>query len=112
MYLDGSGNIAGDNGGYGANSPRYLFDNLIKQYANVRFVFSGHVGLAASREDTGVHGNKIASFLQCFHASTNPVRLVEIDTASNQAKTWIYAPQSNTSYPQYDRVVSDLSYVH
>jgi 3',5'-cyclic AMP phosphodiesterase CpdA len=36
MYIDGNGNIATDNGGYGANSPRYLFDNLISQYANSR----------------------------------------------------------------------------
>jgi hypothetical protein len=59
-----------------------------------------------------VHGNKIASFLQSFHATTNPVRLVEIDTAANSARTWIYAPQTNQSYPEYDRVVNGLNYVH
>ncbi|MFT3927021.1 MAG: metallophosphoesterase [Myxococcales bacterium] len=112
MYLDGNGNIATDNGGYGANSPRFLFDNLIKQYANIRLVFSGHTGLAASREDTGLNGNKIASFMQTFHSTNNPVRLVEIDTAANQVKTWIYAPQTNTSYPEYDRTVTGLNFVH
>lgn len=111
MYLDDGGNISTSNGGYGANSPAYLFDNLIKQYANVRFVFSGHTGQAASRIDTGVHGNRIASFLQSFHSSTNPVRVVEIDTAANNAITWIYAPATNTEYPQYDRAVTGLDFV-
>ena len=111
MYLDGGGNISGSNGGYGANSPQFLFNQLISQHANVRFVFSGHTGQAASREDTGVHGNKIASFLQAFHSTTNPVRIVEIDTATNNATTWIYAPHTDTHYPQYDRVVTGLDFV-
>lgn len=110
-YLNADGTISTSNGGYGANSPKYLFDNLVSQYANVRFVFSGHVGQGASRTDTGVNGNKVASFLQGFHSTTNPVRIVEIDTAADEASTWIYAPHTQTEYPQYDVVVTGLDFI-
>ncbi|MFC5004926.1 carbohydrate-binding domain-containing protein [Dactylosporangium cerinum] len=112
-YIDGNGNIEQTNGGYGATSPQYLFDNLIKQYANIRFVFSGHTGVAGNRVDTGVHGNKIYSFLQTFHSgTTNPVRLVEVDTAADSVRTWITAPFDNTSFPQYDRTFTGIGLVH
>jgi hypothetical protein len=112
-YLDTNGNIEQTNGGYGANSPQYLFDNLVKQYANVRFVFSGHVGIAANRVDTGVHGNKVYSFMQTFHSNaTNPVRLVEIDTAAGTLHTWIYAPYNNQTFTEYDRSFTGVSVVH
>ena len=110
-YLESNGAISGSNGGYGAKSPQYVFDNLIKLYPNIRFVFSGHTGQAASRTDTGVNGNRIVSFLQTFHATTNPVRLIEIDTAAGTASTHIYAPQTNTHYPQYDASFDGLDFV-
>ena len=110
-YLDGNGNI-GQGSGYGATSPQYLYDNLIKQYANIRLVFSGHTGIAGQRTDTGVNGNRIHSFLQTFHSnSTNPVRLIEVDTAADSLRTWIYAPFNNQSFPQYDRTVTGLALV-
>ncbi len=111
MYLEGNGSISTSNGGYGANSPKYLYDNLISRYANIRFVFSGHTGQATHRIDTGVNGNRIVSFLQALHSSTNPVRIVEIDTAAGEATTWIYAPGTQTQYPQYDAVVNGLDFV-
>jgi hypothetical protein len=99
-------------GSYGANSPQYLFDNLIKQYANIKFVFSGHVGVAGSRVDTGVHGNKIYSFLQTVHSNTtNPVRLVEIDTKADSLRTWVYGPYNNQSFTEYDRSLAGLGLV-
>ncbi|WP_327040968.1 metallophosphoesterase [Micromonospora ureilytica] len=110
-YIDGSGNIE-QSASYGATSPQYLFDNLIKQYANIRFVFSGHTGIAANRVDTGVNGNKIYTFLQTFHSNTtNPVRLVEVDTAANSLRTWIYAPYNNQSFTEYDRSFTGLGVV-
>ncbi|WFE53497.1 carbohydrate-binding domain-containing protein [Micromonospora sp. WMMD1155] len=110
-YIDGNGAIE-QSASYGATSPQYLFDNLIKQYANIRFVFSGHVGVAANRVDTGVNGNKIYSFLQTFHSNTtNPVRLVEVDTAANSLRTWIYAPYTNQSFTEYDRSFTGLGVV-
>jgi hypothetical protein len=100
-YLTSTGAISSSNGGYGSTSPRYLFDHLIKLHPNIKLVVSGHTGLAAMRVDTGVAGNKVLSFLQAFHSTTNPVRLVEIDTDAGTVTSRIYAPQSNTAYPQY-----------
>ena len=112
MYLNGDGSISTSNGGYGANSPKYLYDNLVSRYANVRFVFSGHTGQAAMRTDTGVNGNRIASFLQSFHAQSNPVRIVEIDTTQNEATSWIYAPSApGTDFSAYDAVVTGLDLI-
>ncbi|MBE1484969.1 carbohydrate-binding domain-containing protein [Plantactinospora soyae] len=110
-YIDGNGNIE-QSASYGATSPQYLYDNLIKQYANIKFVFSGHVGVAANRVDTGVHGNRIYTFLQTFHSNTtNPVRLMEVDTAANSLRTWIYAPFNNQSFPEYDRTFTGIGLV-
>ncbi|GIF71261.1 carbohydrate-binding domain-containing protein [Asanoa siamensis] len=107
-YIDGNGTIE-QSASYGATSPQYLYDNLIKQYANIRFVFSGHVGVAGSWVDTGVHGNRIYSFLQTFHSNTtNPVRLVEIDTAADSLHTWIYAPHDNQTFSEYDKRLSGI----
>lgn len=115
MYLDIDGQgvafISTSNGGYGANSPKVLFDRLISQYANVRFVFGGHTKQAGHRTDVGVHGNRIVSFLQAMHSSTNPVRIVEVDTAADDVSSWIYAPQNGAGYPQYDVVEGDLDFV-
>ncbi|MEI2774411.1 MAG: metallophosphoesterase [Tetrasphaera sp.] len=92
-YLTSTGAISQDNGGYGANTPQYVFDNLIKLYPNIKAVFSGHVGSSAQRTDTGVHGNKIVSYLGTFHsATTNPVRLVEFDVLSGTITTKVVAP--------------------
>ncbi|MFG2050780.1 carbohydrate-binding domain-containing protein [Micromonospora sp. NPDC048935] len=110
-YIDGNGAIE-QSAGYGETSPQYLFDNLVKRYANIRFVFSGHTGIAGNRVDTGVNGNKIYSFLQTFHSnSTNPVRLVEVDTAANSLRTWIYAPHDNRSFTEYDRSFTGIGVV-
>ncbi|HYN67488.1 MAG TPA: metallophosphoesterase [Ornithinibacter sp.] len=109
-YLEADGSISASNGGYGSTSPRYLFDNLVKVHPNIKMVLSGHVGQAAVRTDTGVSGNKVVSFLQAFHSGTNPVRLVEIDTAAGTVNSRVYAPQSNTSYPQYTTSTTGISF--
>jgi len=65
-------------------------------------VFSGHAGIAGERVDVGVHGNKIVSYLQTFHSrTTNPVRLVEVNTATGTIATRIYAPRDRATYPQF-----------
>ena len=110
-YLNADGSISASNGGYGATSPQYLFDNFVKQHANIRFVFSGHVGTAASRSDTGINGNAIHSFLQAFHSTSNPVRLFTVDPVAGTATTRIYAPFTNTSYPEFDLSLSNLVFV-
>jgi hypothetical protein len=110
-YLQADGTIGGGNGGYGATSPRYLFDNLIKAYPNIRIVLSGHVGDSAVRTDVGVHGNKVLSLLQTFHSLTNPVRILEIDTAAGTATSTVYAPQTDTHYPAFRTSTDGLSFL-
>lgn len=112
-YLNGDGSIYGSNGGYGSTSPQHLFNTFIRVYPNIRMVFSGHVGNAASRVDTGANGNKIVSFLETFHSpgGSNPVRIVEIDTAANSLSTLIYSPATNADYPQYNRSEAGMNYV-
>jgi 3',5'-cyclic AMP phosphodiesterase CpdA len=107
-----SGGAIGTRQEYGSTNPAYLYKNLISQYANIRLVFSGHVGTNAHRVDTGVHKNRIDSFLLCMHDRTySPVRLVTIDTWSGTLKTWVYSPYKNHSYPGYTMSLSRLSYV-
>ena len=79
-----------------------LARELIKKYPNVRMVFSGHIGAGrhtgwtractatgSTRSLTAMHSN-----------TTNPVRLVQVDTQAKQTlKTWVYAPWTNTHYP-------------
>ncbi len=97
-HLNSDSTLQQNNGGYGDNSPQYVFDNLIKQYANVRLVFCGHVGSHGYRTDTGVKGNKIYQFLQCYHDNaTNPTRLIQINTASGTLKSSVYCPYTNAT---------------
>lgn len=109
-YLNADGSI-GTSAEYGSTSPIHLWNTLIKQYANIRFVFSGHAGTSYNRRDTGVNGNPIHTFLNCFHdETTNPVRLVEIDTATNRVSTRVHAPYTNTTFTQYTYSASGLSW--
>lgn len=84
---------------YGDASPQYVYDNLILAYPNVRMSLSGHVGKAAQRTDTGKAGNKVVSYLQCFHSNDdNPVRLVEIDTLLNTFNSKVIGPKTGRTY--------------
>jgi 3',5'-cyclic AMP phosphodiesterase CpdA len=110
-YLNSDGTIS-SRAEYGSTSPQYLFDNLIKRYSNIRMVLSGHTGTSATRQDTGVHGNRIYSFLGAFHdEETNPVRLIEVDTAMNTVASRVYAPYTGTRYPQFNTSVAGVSWV-
>lgn len=92
-HLNSNSTIQQDNGGYGNSTPQYVFDQAMKPYANVRLVFSGHVGTWGYRTDTGTNGNTIYQFLQAYHDSTtNPTRLLEIDTKNGAMRTWVYCP--------------------
>lgn len=109
-YLEADGTISSSNGGYGATSPQYLFENLIKVYPNIKMVLSGHVGQGATRTDTGTAGNKVVSFLQAYHSPTNPVRIIEIDTAAGTVTSRVYAPGTNTDYPQDTTSTGGMSF--
>jgi len=111
-YLTGTGGIFQSNGGYGSNSPQYVYDNLVKLYPNIKFVFSGHTGTAAMREDIGVNGNKIVSIVGTFHSTTNnPVQLMEIDAVNGTASTRFYAPLNDYEWTSFNWSFSGLDFV-
>jgi len=88
--------IQQSNGGYGDNSPQYVFDELVKPYPNVRLVLCGHAGSHGYRVDKGDSGNTIYEFLQCSHDSrSNPVRLLTIDTQAGTIKSRVFCPFTN-----------------
>lgn len=66
--------------------------------------------MAASRTDIGVNGNKILSLLQTFHSSTNPVRIVEVDTRAGTVNSRVYAPATDTDYDDYSTVTTGLDF--
>lgn len=110
-YLNADGSIYGG-ADYGSKSPKYLYDNLISQYENVRLVFSGHTGSSAVREDYGEHGNKIVSVLGCFHSSTsNPVRLLEVDAEEGTVRGRVYSPTDDAYWSDYDFEITDLDFI-
>ncbi len=111
-YLESNGKISTSNGGYGATAPSVLFEKVVKPYANVKLVLSGHTGSGAVRTDTTSKGTKVVSMLQCFHSdTTNPVRLIEIDTRAGSMKTWVYAPLTKQSMKQFDSTTTGLKFV-
>ncbi len=112
-FLNGGGAIEKTNGGYGNNSPQFIFDNLVKKYSNVKLVFCGHAGKHGYRTDKGDNGNTIYEFIQCYHDNeTNPVRLFEIDTKNGTIRTWVYCPSiSKEKDDKSSFTVKDVSWV-
>lgn len=90
-HLNAKGEIEPTKGGYGNNSPEFVFSHL-RKHPNVRFVFSGHTGKHAYRADPGPNSEVIHQFLQCYHDTSNPVRLVEFDPEKATAVTWVFCP--------------------
>lgn len=94
-HLNSRGEIETRNGGYGDQSPRHIYEHFVAKHANVRFVFSGHVGDSAWREDLGEHGNRIIQILQCYQnrdAGGAYLRLVEIDPEAGTVEASMYSP--------------------
>ncbi|MBI5834198.1 MAG: metallophosphoesterase [Armatimonadetes bacterium] len=96
-HLNGDLTIQQNNGGYGNNSPQLIFDQAMKPYANVQMVFCGHAGVQGYRTDKAADGHPIHSFLQCYHDNTtNPTRLLEIDTKNGTMKSRVYCQTLDT----------------
>lgn len=111
-YLNPDGGIAGDNGGYGATSPQYLYNKVVAPYSNVKLVFSGHVGMAGNRVDTRGDSSKVASFLGTFHSNTtNPTQLLTIDPDAGTVSTRFFAPWNGQTWPEYARTVGDMRWI-
>ncbi|MGB4759460.1 MAG: hypothetical protein WBP26_05390 [Candidatus Saccharimonadales bacterium] len=105
MHLNGDGTIPGDFGGYGSpqGSPQAVQTNIITKFANVRFTFSGHTGVAACTSFTGANGNKIYSYLDNRREGSSPpnhVRLMKIDVAARTATSQLYVPQNGQTLSQ------------
>jgi len=101
-YLNGDSSIS-TSSEYGTTSPKYLYDNLISKYSNIKIVVSGHVGEAGYREDVTADGNKVVSYLNTFHSRSNPSRFLNIDTATGDLSITAYAPKDGATYSQYDK---------
>ncbi|HCX85640.1 MAG TPA: metallophosphoesterase [Micrococcales bacterium] len=94
-YLDADGSIwtgcEPTRCGYGDASPQYLYDNLISQHPNIKVVLSGHTGAALTRTAVTPTGNAVLYYLTAIHSnSTNPVRLLTIDTTTNSIRTDVF----------------------
>lgn len=100
QYLNTDGSITQFNSTASLSSPQYVFDHLIRRHPNIKLVLSGHNGTTANRTDTGDAGNKIVSVLNAIHSeTTNPVRLIEFDTATDTARTWLHSPSTRSTSP-------------
>ena len=110
-YIDGAGKL-GTSAQYGDTSPQYLYDNLVKQYTNIKFMLCGHTGRAGSRVDTGVKGNKIVTFNTTMHSNTtNPVRLVEVDTSKGTVTSKVHGPATGETFTAYTTSHTGMTYV-
>ncbi len=110
-YLTGGGAINTDKE-YGANSPKYLYDNLISKNANIKVVLSGHVGSYASRTDSR-SGDPVTSFLQCFHDNhDNPTRLLTINTKTGTVRGQVYYQKTDRYLSAADVTYSGMKWVN
>lgn len=107
MHLNsGSTTLSTDSGGYGSpqGSPQAVYNNVISQYPNVRFTFSGHTGGSGCAVFTGAKGNKIYSYLNNRLESTSPapnhLRLMKFDIAAKTVTSQEYVPQSGQTLTQ------------
>lgn len=113
-HLTGAGEIQTSNGGYGDTSPRQIFDDVLSQHANLRFVFSGHEGKVAFRQDTGAMGNAIYQFLFNIDDTTNPTRIISIDTDARTIDAYVYGPATDFTYDDPGATVhlDEVDFVH
>lgn len=94
-HLNGSGDIAERNAGYGDLSPYEIYDMLIKKHPNILLVLSGHTGNSAWRNDRGDNGNRIYQILQDYQGENlgdGYIRLLEINPERGSIMGKIYSP--------------------
>lgn len=97
FYLSGKAQISTSNAGYGETSGKYIYDQIVSKYPNVKIVASGHTGAYASRSDTN-KGNKTLSYLgNDLGDGNNPVRILSIDTANGKVTDTVYSKVTPTS---------------
>ncbi|MCP2171255.1 metallophosphoesterase [Terracoccus luteus] len=100
-YLDATGALV-QSAGYGATSPQYLYDQLVSTSPNVKIVVSGHTGTSFARVDRTPSGNVVNSFLLAMHdGRTNPVRLLEVNTTTDEVASYVYGPYTSTVFDAF-----------
>ncbi len=85
--------------GYADLSPQVIWDQLLKVYGNMRFVFCGHLCTAGNLVETGVNGNTVYQMLsdyQCEGTGNGWLRIVEIDTVAATMSVKTYSPVLNS----------------
>ncbi len=101
FYLNGNAKISGSNAGYGETSGKYIYDQIVSKYSNVKIVTSGHVGRYARRTDT-IKGNKVVSYLgDHLGSSNNPVRILKINTKTGVISNTVYSKVVNGQATKY-----------
>jgi regulation of enolase protein 1 (concanavalin A-like superfamily) len=96
-YMTDSGSLAGPVG-YGALSPQAVWDQLLRTYGNMRFVFCGHLCYAGRRVDAGLNGNSVYQMLsdyQCEGNGNGWLRIVELDTVAATMSVKTFSPWLN-----------------
>lgn len=94
-HLNGSGDIAERNAGYGDLSPYEIYEMLIKKHPNILMVLSGHTGNSTWRNDRGENGNRIYQILTDYQNENNGdgyLRLLEINPERRYMSGKVYSP--------------------
>lgn len=105
-FLNGKGEIAPNNSGYGDLTCQSIYDQLIKKHANIRMVICGHTGSSTWRDDVGDHGNHIYEILQDYQGEDNGggyMRLLEIDPQAGTISAKMYSPVYNKTRDDYSK---------
>ncbi len=98
-YLEADGTVQQHQGGYGSTSPQHLWDAALRRHANVRMVFSGHVGTTAHLVQRGDAGNPVHAVLTTYHDRVGtPTRLVEVDVPAGTFTTRVVSPTTGTTF--------------
>ena len=71
-------------------------------------VFCGHTGQWGTKIHQGANGNTIVSYLTALHSSDNPVRTLEINTATGLVTSKLVTPNRGTSQPDNTQVTLSL----
>lgn len=94
-HLNGSGDIAERNAGYGDLSPYEIYEMLIKKHQNILMVLSGHTGNTTWRNDRGDNGNRIYQILTDYQGENygdGYLRLLDINPERHYISGKVYSP--------------------
>lgn len=95
-----------------ANSPKYVYDNLISQYSIINLCFADTQETRLLFQRYAENGNKIVAVLGTFHSNLkNPVRIFNVDVANGSVYGTIYCPLDDEEWSQYRFNINGLSFI-